>query len=576
MHTLSIFQLLPEHVVKLIVDHVADCSRLHCYDTYKGSEEYNLLQMPLLWVCHNFRAFVYARFCSNYELQLDEGRDRYVDSRHSWPFCLRKIDYPTHHLAKKLFYQASFWSVFSGKATQQLSGAPYEGCAFPLVRQLTIILCDDEEHRQVFGSHSPDGLDRYPPDTTANIAAFVQRVKQMVPDIREVDVRPDLSVQQQVVQRSTHTMDLIQQLYRIIKAKTAITYNSESLVEYLDLEPIRNLVHVAYLIEATSSRIMSLVRRSAQTLQSLDLSGTEHADYTELIRDPESGGRWMEYPCLHTLRLFSEYENAISQGSISNGAAPFPQLRWLAMHWTYPFGDDVLFRGNAATLEYLKIVPDPEMVAILKRHNVFTLTSHPKLKCVNINLSSSDASGVFAAASEYLQFALSIVPRTSVLTIPYPSSFGGRLTTELKMLGNHNSLQVLSLYRATLSFWDIVKLIKSLPLLSDLKTSVPTMDESPQCATLAQLPGYARSTYAPMVRRFRCWHITFPLSTRLDNLAACVLVLALIYPNFDYAAVDRRHRDRFMDVMEKMITEPWFSPDAPRLRRLLFNGWNDC
>ncbi|KAJ2336548.1 hypothetical protein GGI00_000768 [Coemansia sp. RSA 2681] len=87
-------------MVKLIVDHIAGCSRLYYADIDMGLEEYNLLQMPLLWVCHNFRAFVYARFCGTCKLKLDEDRDSYVDSRYSWPLCLSKIDYPTHHLAK--------------------------------------------------------------------------------------------------------------------------------------------------------------------------------------------------------------------------------------------------------------------------------------------------------------------------------------------------------------------------------------------------------------------------------------------------------------------------------------------
>ncbi|KAJ2461608.1 hypothetical protein GGF42_000080 [Coemansia sp. RSA 2424] len=576
MHTLSVFQLLPEHVVKLVVDHVAGSSRLDSDDVYKDSEEYNLLQMPLLWVCHNFRAFVYARFCGTCKLKLDEGRGSYVDSRPLWPPCLRKLDYPTHHLANDLYLNLSIWSIYTGTALQLLSSAPYEGCAFPLVRQLTIGLCLSDKLNHISENHPPTSLDVYPPETTANAAAFVQRIKQMVPDIRKVDVGPDLSVQQLVVQRNAHTMDLIQQLYGIVKAKTAITHGCGVLVEYLDLKPIRNLVHVAYHINDTSSRIMPLIRRSAQTLQSLDLSGTVRVDYTELFMDPDSGDRWMEYPCLHTLRLFSDYENAILRGSISNGAAPFPQLRWLAMRWAYPFGDDVLFRGNAATLEYLKIVLDSELVAMLKQRKVFTPTSHPNLKCVNINLCSSDASGVFAAAAEYLQFALSIAPRTSVLAIPSLSSVGGTLTTELEMLGNHDSIQVLSLYRTTLPFWDIVNIIRSLPLISDLKTGVPTMGELPQGVTLALLPGYARSTYALMGRRFRCWHITFSPLTKLANLANCVLVLALICPNFDYAAVDGRYRERFMQEMKRQIAEPWFSPDAPRLRRLLFNRWNDC
>ncbi|KAJ2459879.1 hypothetical protein GGF42_001192 [Coemansia sp. RSA 2424] len=292
----------------------------------------------------------------------------------------------------------------------------------------------------------------------------------MAPNARKFDVWSYPDAEELVKQHDIHAVDLIQQLYGIVETRNAITGDCRLLVEYLDLEPIRNLVHVVYHIKDSSSRIMPLIRRSAQTLQSLDLCETVRVDYTELIRDPDSSGRWMEYPCLHMLRLFSEYENSISRGSISNGAAPFPQLRRLAMRRAYPFGDDVLFRGNAATLEYLEIELDPEMVAMLKRHKVFAHTSHPKLQCVNINLRFSDAPGAFATASEYMQFALSIAPRASVLAIPYLSSFGGRLTTELEILGSHDSIQFLSLYSATLPFWDVVNLVKSLPLLSDLET----------------------------------------------------------------------------------------------------------
>ncbi|KAJ2639814.1 hypothetical protein GGF44_002637 [Coemansia sp. RSA 1694] len=573
MHTLSAFQLLPEHIVKLIVDHVAGCSRLLYDDIYKDSGEYRLLQMPLLWVCHNFRAFVHARFCDKYELRLEEGRDGYVGSRLSWPLRFRKIDYPTHQLAKHLIYEVSFRSIYSGKALQWLSSAPYDECVFPLVHKLAIRLCLDDEYRQTYESNPPSDLDSYPPETTANIAAFVQRVKQVAPGIRKVDVWAYSNAEELVKRRDIHILDLIQQLYDIVEVKAAITRDSVSLVEYLDLEPICDLVRVAYRIDAISSRIMPLVRRSAQTLQSLDLTAVAHIDYTELIRDPDSGGRWVEYPCLHTLGLYSEYETVLSRSSISNGAVPFPRLRRVEMRWAYPFGDDVLFRGNAATLEYLEILPDPEMVAILKRHNVFTPTSHPKLQCVNINLRFSDARHAFAAASEYLQFALNIAPRTSVLTIPCLPSFGGTLTMELEMLGNHDRLQVLSLYSAALSFWDIVNLIKSLPLLSDLETGDPTMDKLPQGITLARFPEYARSTYAPMGKRFRCWHITFSPISKLGNLATCVLVLALICPNFDYAAVDGRHREQFMQEMKKQIAEPGFIQYAPRLRRLLFDGW---
>ncbi|KAJ2639886.1 hypothetical protein GGF44_002634, partial [Coemansia sp. RSA 1694] len=463
--------LLPPHVVKIIVDHVAGCSRLRYDRIANDSDEYKLLQMPLLWVCHNFRAFICARFCGKCELQLDEGRDRYVDSRPSWPFCLRKLDYPTPHLATDLYLNLSIWSIYAGTALQQLSSAPYEDCAFPLVRQLTIGLCLGDKLKQINENRPPTSLDSYPPDTTANIAAFIQRVRQMAPDIRKVDVLPDPSVQQLVVQRNAHIMDLIQQLYSIVKVKIATTYGSVILVEYLDLEPIHDLVRVDYGIYDTSSRIMPLLRRNAHTLQYLRLRASisnTRLDYTALIRDPDNGGKLVEYSCLHTLQLYSYSATPALQNSVSNGAVVFPSLLHLGIHGFYPFDDDVLFRGNAATLESLQTCLSPATVAILKRHKVFTPTSHPKLKYVNTDMRFSDVPSPFATAAEYLQFVLKIAPGASVRTIDNLSRFREEISQELGVFGNHADIQILSLPETTLSIWDTIGLIKSLPLLSDL------------------------------------------------------------------------------------------------------------
>ncbi|KAJ2459811.1 hypothetical protein GGF42_001237 [Coemansia sp. RSA 2424] len=558
MLTLSAFQLLPPHAVKMIVDHVAGCSRLR-YDRISNDlDEYKLLQMPLLWVCHNFRAFVYARFCSKYGLHLRDDKSEAVILRLSWPLCLRKIDYPTHRLAKDLYLNLELWSIYTGKAVQLLSSVPYEGCALLLVRQLAINLRLYEERRHVLRGQSPTSFDVYPPDTTANIAAFVKRVKQMAPNIRQVDVSPDFFAESLLRQCNTHLMDLIQQLYGIVKARTAITHGCGLLVEYLDLEPIRDLVHVTYRINATASRIMPLVRCSAQTLQSLELSGIVCMDYTTLVRDPDSGGRWVEYPRLHTLRLNSEYENAISRNSIPNGATPFPKLRCLRIRRAYPFGDDALFRGNAATLEYLEIKLDRRIVAILERHNVFTPTSHPKLKCVNLRLPIIPIMRVFDSAAEYLHFALSIASEAPVRTISGLSHFDTTFSQELVMFGNHANIQILYLSEVTLSIWDVISLIKSLPLLSDLQTLAPSLPALPRGISSTKLPEYMHSTYAPMGERFQCWHICHSSNCKYSRPTTCILLLALVCPNFDCASVYQTHREQFMKEMKKQIAEPRF------------------
>ncbi|KAJ2104307.1 hypothetical protein IW146_008676 [Coemansia sp. RSA 922] len=86
--------------------------------------------------------------------------------------------------------------------------------------------------------------------------------------------------------------------------------------------------------------------------------------------------------------------------------------------------------------------------------------------------------------------------------------------------------------------------------------------ELPRDVSMASLPEYVRSNYAPMGKRFR-------------NRCASIGT-DLPHPNLDYAALDEDHeREQFMAAMQEKIAEPGFSQDAPRLGRLLREKWKD-
>ncbi|KAJ2884556.1 hypothetical protein H4R27_002014 [Coemansia aciculifera] len=79
---------------------------------------------------------------------------------------------------------------------------------------------------------------------------------------------------------------------------------------------------------------------------------------------------------------------------------------------------------------------------------------------------------------------------------------------------------------------------------------------------------HIRLNYAPMGRRFRCWHLDVNHVNDYEELATCGLLLARQCPNFDYAALDKQHRELFREAMQKKINEPGFGQDAPRLEYL--------
>ncbi|KAJ2859738.1 hypothetical protein GGH94_005940 [Coemansia aciculifera] len=283
---------------------------------------------------------------------------------------------------------------------------------------------------------------RLPPDAYDNVLTFARRIKEMAPRVSEVSLDIGDADGNLTTIIGKHTCFLLLNLSTIAR-KTLFANGCKQLVACPDL--------------ALTINIWSYYE----------------ADISGLIRDDDDGN-YAVYPLI------------------------------LRSH--YPFGDDVVFRGNDATLEYLKVALYPELVTILERHNVFTRTSHPQLKA---------------------------------------------LPPALLLLKDYVSIQVLALPRVRLSFWGAVYLIKSLPLLSDLHTRAPIRGEIPQGVADADLPEYVRSAYAPMGRRSRCWHIAYHSIYDNVDLVTSILLLALICPNFDYAAVYKDYRESFMKEMRK-------------------------
>ncbi|KAJ2061193.1 hypothetical protein GGI17_003228 [Coemansia sp. S146] len=315
------------------IDHVAGCSHLQFDGIDTDSDEYSALQTPLLWVCHNFRAFVHQRFCREYVLTSRRYRDRADALVYSRKADGKKLGYHTHHLAKDLRFKLDIRSVYWGKAFGQLSQEPYKGCAFLLVRKLVFELSIDE----IDYLYSPDKVSGYlenwrdpctPKDRficspeAANITAFVKRVKQMAPAVNKVDIKPNREVENLLYHRNVLALDLAQQLFGIIEKHTVITYDSDLVVMYLDLEPIRDLVHIEYFTNGDLKKVMPLLCRSALILQFIDIR-TYRPDVTGFMIDLDGGG-YLEFPCLETLKLHSSSNTATSQETVFKAIVPLP------------------------------------------------------------------------------------------------------------------------------------------------------------------------------------------------------------------------------------------------------------
>ncbi|KAJ2756615.1 hypothetical protein GGI19_000705 [Coemansia pectinata] len=152
--------------------HVVSSSRQVFAGVVAGSNEHNELLKPLLWASHNFRAIAYPLYCNHFKLELDGPE---YHERSMYNPLLRPCDpgyhmrndlgYPTHYLAKELIIELSEWTVYAGGALRALMRAPYEGCAFPLVRSILF-------HLMMYKPTEDDTPN--PPESEANTSALVE------------------------------------------------------------------------------------------------------------------------------------------------------------------------------------------------------------------------------------------------------------------------------------------------------------------------------------------------------------------------------------------------------------------
>ncbi|KAJ2740877.1 hypothetical protein GGI20_005562 [Coemansia sp. BCRC 34301] len=486
-----------------------------------------VLLRPLLSVCRNLRAAAILRLCKTCNITLGRVSKGGPEIYSCWTTHLPGVDFPTHLYAHELFIRADFSDVCSGLALEELAWLPFAILVFPKVCFLAVSL------PVIPTAPLPPHLMPNPLFAAANIEAYVQSIKRLVPAIKmlRITISPSFVPDSQITEYLLGTY--VRQLSQLASDVEYITYRKPMRPE---LQPT-GISRIAYMdISGTNSSelVMQLARHNATSLVSLLLNFNALDSIGTLIQHAD--GSYVQYP--HLARL----------------------------------NDDTPFRGNAATLEYLDMDLSPLAVSAIKRHNVFLPSSHPKLRCVKLGQRLTRVQNTFRTNAEYLRFVLSIGPNASVRVMQnmLQSPF---LPTMVPVLSDHSSIQMLELLYTPLDLWKVIGLVSALPLLSDLQSTAPTVGLPPPGIYVDELPCYVRETYAPVGAQFRRWRFDADSDADFKTAAKCVLLLAMACPSFDYATVPDNCHELFMANMKELIALDGFKQRAPRLQRLLFGGW---
>ncbi|KAJ2257958.1 hypothetical protein GGI13_000747 [Coemansia sp. RSA 455] len=357
-------------------------------------------------------------------------------------------------------------------------------------------------------------------DIKANIDAFMRHTKRMAPKARDIRVSGCFGGESTPTISCRHTQYLLARLFMLTYR---VRFDDRYQLMSIDLpvDDICNMVRINYEYHNGMGQIASLARLCASTLESLAIRGREFEDISGLIQN----------------------------------------------------GDGTFATGNATKLQSLQLMLGPPLVDILRVYKSLTPTSHPSLQHVKITRSIGLIRDSFDNDFDsYTRLVLQIGPGAAVREFGQFSSYSHHLQQAIAMFGDHACIQVLALPDTHTSLWEALNLLKSLPLLTDLHTIEAHIHTPPADLAANELPAYVLANYSLTPNRFQCWHLSFCMAFKVEVCARCLLLLALVCPNFNYMT----HRDlkpkKLLEKMEELSEAGDFKQHAQRLERL-FDKW---
>ncbi|KAJ2840538.1 hypothetical protein FBU31_000328, partial [Coemansia sp. 'formosensis'] len=288
--------------------------------------------------------------------------DKAEDIRLSRPTWVTNNALPhAAHLARELRVHVSMSGIISGTSCRLLTEYMGSTKRLPIVNKLYVTINDFKNDFQ--GSKE---------SAISSTIEFSRVLKSLVPETAAVkltclseDVLMAMDETEIEDLDETYISVLTSSLYKDVKNAM---FNLSDV--YLKTQSAADTIPILTSLELNFLRSpafqTSLVIKSAPVLQYLSI---EISNASTLIYD--GSGNNVVYPNLQYLQMSYCDQKYHGVEEAANDLVVFPVLKYAKLVSVYPFADDVLFRGNNATLSYLSIPLDKSTVEMLYRCRIF-------------------------------------------------------------------------------------------------------------------------------------------------------------------------------------------------------------
>ncbi|KAJ2803295.1 hypothetical protein H4S07_004491 [Coemansia furcata] len=378
---------------------------------------------------------------------------------------LNTLDVPvtsTYPFVKHVYVNLDLVDVISGKALALLKSSVYSTATFSIVRTVQFAFINNCSGSDECMEHEA---------VTENLTLFIEALMPMFPRLKTIRIIPgvgDDAIQNNIYAAFVQFVELMR------------SYNKQSSIEvhwptHASQSPpiaVAGLSGIYVSNPKDVCVVQALIHKNATTLKSLSIAKTPPSTFINVFET--SYGEAVAYPILEKLTISGMSKVPKPKYILEDSPVLLPQLVDLSVKWGHPFHDDVLFRGNNATLKRVILMLDTEFMTILNKFKVFGESRLQHAVLWNNPLGQ----GVRVEQGRlFCDIALSMASKVPSLTLQ------GRFPVEPVVDGitqrpvNHN-LRRLKLINSTLSFGSLLALIESLPNLNEIGIMKLTLEEA--------------------------------------------------------------------------------------------------
>ncbi|KAJ1913564.1 hypothetical protein GGI16_006265, partial [Coemansia sp. S142-1] len=271
-------------------------------------------------------------------------------------------------MVRELSIRIPWFSLFDGTAYELLFDYMGETSSLPQARKLHIAIGN--------GVGKPDYMNNNAIDNTLMLAQFL---RSLAPAATLVDIKHEGAVFQLCEFGERLLAEFIKSVYGNTR-QTKLDLREVDFKHTFAIDIIPPLTSLKVYCNSTYNVHIGLALKCADTLLELEV---EMENSKALFYNAD--GNVVVYPNLRHLQLLASSPDKPADRNVPGDIVPFPSLRKLVMPYEYPLGDDMLFRGNSATLEHLNTAFDSNDVTMLNKYRVFE-SKHKVLRIVCIRV----------------------------------------------------------------------------------------------------------------------------------------------------------------------------------------------